>query len=222
MLRSENRALANLKGSQSIDESHWDDYSSNGGDSEYRSDSESEWDRETRLLEAYLKLQGGQRLSGQTLSAPVEKVKVSPSLVEKEPEAPSNITATNVSKGDLAEKTSNLKFWQFSLHPLSYKEERKVISSQRFFNWKLPYGDYDVLPVRADIKGFQWKYWISRFARQLIAVVQIQPSRIFIEDLLWLKRIIFKYLKGVRSDLTDLQRKLLNSVYYNLRKCKTD
>jgi hypothetical protein len=109
-------------------------------------------------------------------------------------------------------------FWDLSLCPLSKREERSTISQCRWHGYKhLPIGDYKVAPDRYDIKIFQRKFWISRRIRQALLVVALNKVPDCQSDILFFRNQILSLLGNGTGKLTNLQRKLLATVYYCLR-----
>jgi len=118
-------------------------------------------------------------------------------------------------------KVKGLVPWELSPCPLSFREEKTVIAKGRWL-FKLPYGEYKVFPLRADVKSFQWKFWLSRELRQILSIMAQYPLSILIEDLMWVRNTVLKFLNNGTPRLTSLQKRIMSSVHYLLRRCKTD
>jgi len=108
---------------------------------------------------------------------------------------------------------------RFCLFPLQSKEKRLVIKRSR---WSLltykPEGDYEVAPIKLDIRDFQRKYWIYRNCRQLFSIGSVEPEALTLSDILWARSTIFKYLGNGTRRQTKEQRSLLSQTYYALRR----
>jgi hypothetical protein len=109
-------------------------------------------------------------------------------------------------------------FWELRLIPLSKREEKLIISQCRWHGVKqLPHGEYKVAPDRYDIKIFQRKFWISRLIRQALLIMTTNNCFDCQSELLFFRRTILHLLGNGTGMLTNIQRKLLASVYFCLR-----
>jgi len=175
--------------------------------------SDSEWDTESdnEVEDSRLGLEARRRKYMMALPwvhTPEEFERASkglPPLVvskSKEPEAP---------------KSRKTRFWDLDLVPLAVSEEKSILEKGQW-RFKLPYGQYKVLPIRSDIKVLQWRYWISRELRQILSILDQNPHSILVEDLLWIRNSVYKYLDNGTPKETNLQRRILCSVFYLLRR----
>lgn len=116
--------------------------------------------------------------------------------------------------------------WSFDrLFPTTSGERRKICKRNRWFKLKQSpglEGQYKVLPNRLSLEWFNKQFYTYYEVQGLLSLLFVN-AHVKIKDLMDVRNIVLRFLgTGVSHELSTLQRRLLNSLHYHIRRIGND